>query len=60
MQTQQSKKQIHFQRNQKERNEEIVKISKNEKKKSKTRSYPNSSIDITGNIQSKIDLHNKI
>ena len=60
IQTQQSKKQTYFQRNWKERNEEIIEINENEKKKLKVRGYLNSSIDMTGNVQSKIDWYNQM
>ena len=59
-QNQQSKKQTCFQRNQKERNEENVETNEPEKKKLKVRGHPNLSIEVTGDVQAKIEWCNRM
>ena len=56
----QNKKQTYFQRYQKDRNEQNVELNENEKKKLKVKGHPKLSIDVTGDVQAKIDWHNRM
>ena len=56
----QNKKQTYFQRHPKDMNEQNVERNENEKKKLKVKGHPKASIDVTGDVQAKIDWCNRM